>query len=287
MLITDFTGTSPNLGWRVVNDNVMGGRSDGDFAIVDKELRFTGRTNTRGGGFSSIRSQRLALNLSAFAGLRVRVRADGRRYTWRLTTDARVYGRQVSYWADFETTAGEWQDIDIAFSDFIPQFRGRLLDGPTLDTSNIQGMGLMIYDKLDGPFDLQLASVHAFAEPFSIQALRWDKRVLIVNAASANSEALQQQLMAIDATAQQFNERDMVLVTLVTDNKSKAGARDLNASDVDALRRSLSIDRGEFAVRLVGKDGSVKLTANEPVATDELYALIDKMPMRRREMQDD
>lgn len=162
-LLTDFTSASSDLGWYVVNDNVMGGRSEGDFEQATGELRFAGSTNTRGGGFSSIRTKPLQLDLSKHAGIELYVKGDGRRYTWRLTTDARWRGRQISYWADFETQDGAWSKVNIPFSSFIPQFRGLQLDGPALDTGQITGMGLMIYDKQDGPFELHLASVHAYA----------------------------------------------------------------------------------------------------------------------------
>ena len=162
LLLTEFSADSPNLGWYIVNDNVMGGRSEGDFNETKGELYFSGRTNTRGGGFSSIRTQSMRLDLSEHAGIRLRVKGDGRRYTWRLATTARWRGREISYWADFETVAGEWRTVDIPFSSFIPRFRGYELDGPALDTEVITGMGLMIYDKLDGPFEIRLASVHAF-----------------------------------------------------------------------------------------------------------------------------
>ncbi len=161
LLLTDFSPDSADLGWYVVNDNVMGGRSEGDFDETTGELYFSGRTNTRGGGFSSIRTQPLRLDLSQHSGIRLRVKGDGRRYTWRLSTTARWRGREISYWADFETVAGEWRTVDVPFSSFVPKFRGYQLDGPTLDTKEITGMGLMIYDNLDGPFELQLASVHA------------------------------------------------------------------------------------------------------------------------------
>ena len=162
LLVTDFTASSPNLAWYVVNDNVMGGRSEGGFTLEKGKLVFAGRTNTRGGGFSSIRTMPLELDLSDHEGIRVHVLGDGRRYTWRLTTDARWRDRQVSYWADFDTIDGEWTTVDIPFSAFVPQFRGYQLDGPALDTTRITGMGLMIYDKLDGPFRLQLDSVRAY-----------------------------------------------------------------------------------------------------------------------------
>ncbi|MBT8102497.1 MAG: CIA30 family protein [Gammaproteobacteria bacterium] len=162
ILLTDFNSSSSDLGWYVVNDNVMGGRSEGDFE-QQGELRFVGRTNTKGGGFSSIRTRPMQLDLSNHAGIRLNVKGDGRRYTWRLTTDARWRGRQVSYWADFETRDGTWSTVEIPFASFIPRFRGNQLDGPALDAAQITGMGLMIYDNQDGPFELHLASVHAYS----------------------------------------------------------------------------------------------------------------------------
>ena len=79
LLLTDFTGGSPDLGWYIQNDNVMGGKSEGGFQISPSELIFSGNTNTNGGGFSSIRSNPLELDLSGYSGIRVKVEADGRR----------------------------------------------------------------------------------------------------------------------------------------------------------------------------------------------------------------
>lgn len=161
-LITDFTTSSPDLGWFVVNDSVMGGRSDGGFKLENGRLLFSGSTNTNGGGFSSIRSAPVELDLSIYAGLRLNVIGDGRRYTWRLTTNARWRDRQVAYWADFDTTKGEMITVDIPFTDFVPRFRGSRLDGPDLNAGDVTSMGLMIYDNLDGPFELRIDSVQAW-----------------------------------------------------------------------------------------------------------------------------
>ena len=65
-VLADFSTNEGNPGWYVVNDNVMGGRSEGGFTIADAELRFAGRTNTDGGGFSSIRTRPVEFDLSAF-----------------------------------------------------------------------------------------------------------------------------------------------------------------------------------------------------------------------------
>ena len=162
VVLSEFTGNSPDLGWYIQNDNVMGGQSQGRFEIVSDELIFSGNTNTDGGGFSSIRTHPLQLNLSDRSGIRVNVKGDGRRYTWHLQTDARWRGRSVNYWADFNTSADEVASVDIPFTSFVPQFRGFKLNGPELNTQQITQLGLYIYDKNDGPFELILLSVEAY-----------------------------------------------------------------------------------------------------------------------------
>ena len=164
LMLTDFAADSPERDWYVQNDNVMGGRSEGGFETKEQgELIFAGSTNTNGGGFSSIRTQPFKLDLSNYDGIRLRVKADGRRYTWQLQTNALYRGFKVSYWAEFETTDGEWSTVNISFANFYPQFRGFKLDGPELDTGQITELGLYIYDKKDGPFELRLDSIEAYS----------------------------------------------------------------------------------------------------------------------------
>jgi len=162
LILSEFTGDSPDLGWYIQNDNVMGGQSQGRFQIASEELIFSGYTNTDGGGFSSIRTHPLQLDLSDRSGIRVKVKGDGRRYTWHLQTDARWRGRSVNYWADFNTSKDEVVSVDIPFTSFVPQFRGFKLDGPKLNTRQITQLGLYIYDKNNGPFELVLLSVEVY-----------------------------------------------------------------------------------------------------------------------------
>ena len=164
LLLTAFEQDSPDVGWYVQNDNVMGGQSEGAFSIHASELVFSGSTNTNGGGFSSIRSQPFELDLADYDGIRLTVKADGRRYTWSLQTDARWRGRKINYWADFDTVPGEVNVIDVPFERFLPQFRGFKLDGPKLDRSKIRAFALYQYDKTDGPFKLRLIRVEAYAK---------------------------------------------------------------------------------------------------------------------------
>lgn len=288
LLLTDFTSGSADFGWYVVNDNVMGGRSDGGFEERSGKLRFAGRTNTRGGGFSSIRTAPMRRDLSTHTGILLNVKGDGRRYTWRLTTDARWRGRPVSYWADFATDKDSWTAVSIPFDSFVPKFRGNRLDGPPLDPASITGMGLMIYDGEDGAFELHLSSVRAYSarQPVLLRDFQWKNRVLVVSAANRDDPNLQRQEKELAESAEDFADRDMLLVTLLEDSPSRAGDRALAREEAGAMLEALDIRPGSFALRLVGKDGSVKLSAENATPMSEIYALIDTMPMRQAEKAD-
>jgi NADH dehydrogenase [ubiquinone] 1 alpha subcomplex assembly factor 1 len=266
----------------------MGGQSEGDFEQEQGELSFTGRTNTSGGGFSSIRTKPLQLDLSSHAGIRLYVTGDGRRYTWRLATNARWRGRQVSYWADFETRNGTRSVVDIPFSRFIPRYRGYELDGPALDPGQITGMGLMIYDNQDGPFELHLASVRAYSTDtsFALMQYQWKSRVLVLSAPTEDDKNLREQQSEVALAPEELADRDIAIVTLLDNAISTAEDRQLTSEEAATSRTALGIRPGTFALRLIGKDGSVKLSGETATAMTEIYALIDTMPMRQREKPD-
>ena len=169
-LVTDFYQEPGSLEWFVVNDDVMGGRSSGGFELNDGSLVFTGSINTLGGGFSSIRSRGPRMDLSEYSGIRLRVRGDGRRYSWQLRTNVMYRGRELGFWSEFETTAGQWLGIDLPFAEFVPKFRGNKLDVAPPNPADIRGMGLMISDGKDGPFAIAVDSVQAYrdSEPSSL-----------------------------------------------------------------------------------------------------------------------
>ncbi|MEM8548115.1 MAG: CIA30 family protein [Pseudomonadota bacterium] len=149
--------------WITVNDNVMGGRSSGGPEFVDGKLVFAGVTNTRGGGFSSVRTREQPWELGSAKGLRVRVKGDGRVYRLDLRTDNRMGWRVVTYRAEFTTTAGQWIEVDLPFDQFSPSVFGQDMSGRTraLEPARIESLGFMIYDQKDGPFELEVDWIKA------------------------------------------------------------------------------------------------------------------------------
>lgn len=160
--------TPPRLDdWMVVDDGVMGGRSKGAAAVEQGHLLFHGTLNTRGGGFSSIRSLSLEENLGPFSGLVLRVKGDGRRYACDLRESARVQGVAATWKAMFDTRAGMWEELRLAFAAFEPTWRGRSIREQSTPSDAdfhraMRSVGFTIADKRDGPFRLLVAAIDGY-----------------------------------------------------------------------------------------------------------------------------
>ena len=160
--IFSFESVSDSHRWLATNDGVMGGLSEGRAEITrDGVLRFSGRVSLENnGGFSSIRSGPAERDLSAYDGILIRVRGDGKRYALNLRTDVQI--RAGSYRVKFDTKADEWLEIFLPFADFRATSYGvELPDAPPLDPRKIRSFGFLISDKQVGPFALDVDWIKA------------------------------------------------------------------------------------------------------------------------------
>lgn len=149
--------------WFIVNDSVMGGVSTAQGLIQDGTLTFAGNISLENnGGFSSIRRQ-FDQSLASFDGLRVRLRGDGRSYLFRMNDFTN--GRNVSHEQPFATVAGEWVEVELPFAGFTPQFRGRPIDHPPLDVTRLTSLGVMLREKDEGAFRLEIDHIALYAQP--------------------------------------------------------------------------------------------------------------------------
>lgn len=155
---------SKRLSWQVVNDGVMGGLSNGNIEISDDgKMRFSGKLSLKNnGGFTTFRSSDLELDLGRDQGLVLLVKGDGRTYEARLATDERFRSGEISFTGDFKTTKGKWEEVKIPFSDFKASFRGMSLRDRTLDPSKIRRVGILLGDKKEGPFELEIDWIRSY-----------------------------------------------------------------------------------------------------------------------------
>jgi NADH dehydrogenase [ubiquinone] 1 alpha subcomplex assembly factor 1 len=158
----DFQVASNSTVWQVVNDDVMGGVSTSQFQVLtDGWAVFSGTVRLENnGGFASIRSAPLRVNLTGLSAFVVRVRGDGQTYKFCVRTEEGFDA--PLYQCSFKTKRGEWQEHRMGFSDFVPTFRGRVLtDVPSLNPATVSSVGFLISDKQAGPFRLEIGWIKA------------------------------------------------------------------------------------------------------------------------------
>lgn len=129
-----------------------------------------------------------------------------------------------------------------------------------------------------------MASQGASAE--GVGAVQWEYRPLLLFTPSADDAELSRQTtMLADAKAGLMDRR--VAVYIVQRNRvyTAFGAPSPGAK-ADRLRRHYRVPDDRFRAILVGLDGSEKYTSDDPIPMATLFATIDGMPMRRRELRE-
>ncbi len=158
----DFEAATNSPAWQVVNDDVMGGVSTSQFQVLTNGCAvFSGTVRLENnGGFASVRSTPLRENLNGLTAFVLRVRGDGQTYKFSVRTGEGF--DTPLYQCSFKTKQGEWEEHRLAFSDFVPTFRGRVLtDVPSLNPTKVSSVGFLISDKQAGPFRLEIGWIKA------------------------------------------------------------------------------------------------------------------------------
>lgn len=156
----EFSAANEAAAFRPLNDTVMGGRSRSRMTETGSGVAvFAGEVSLENnGGFASVRTQLADAQLAGMAGIALRVRGDGR--TYRLTAQR----DRATYDIDFSTRAGEWQEIKLPFAGLRRNIRGYRPGTPPPQADQITGMGILIGDKRQGPFRLEIDWIRAYRD---------------------------------------------------------------------------------------------------------------------------
>jgi monofunctional biosynthetic peptidoglycan transglycosylase len=160
-VLCDFNSVNSLPAWQCVNDAVMGGVSTSCFEPGGGVAVFRGVVSLENnGGFASVRSSPARHNVAGCDRFVLRLRGDGQRY--QFTVRAAADFDPPLYQCAFATRCGVWQETRLAFRDFAPTFRGRVLaDAPPLNPEPVMSLGFLIADRQDGPFRLEIAWIKA------------------------------------------------------------------------------------------------------------------------------
>lgn len=96
------------------------------------------------------------------------------------------------------------------------------------------------------------------------------KRQLLIFSVSKTQDAYLQQLNILKSDPVGLDERDITIRII---------------GEEDLQRSHFNVKSNEFCIILIGKDGSEKYRSEVPISLNQLYGLIDAMPMRKQEMK--
>ena len=157
MTLFNFTTNSDISNWKIVDDVVMGGRSNGNFKLnTEGHGEYTGEISLRNnGGFSSLRYYFDSISTDNYSKFILNVKGDGKSYQFRVK-DKR--DNRYSYIFKFDTTE-DWQTIEIPFSDFYASFRGRILDIPNFKGDQMEEIAFLIGNNKEESFKLLIDTI--------------------------------------------------------------------------------------------------------------------------------
>lgn len=128
--------------------------------------------------------------------------------------------------------------------------------------------------------------------PEPLQPYHWENRLLLIFAPSPANADYQIQAEALADQQVALQERQIKLFKLFVNDKPDLYAEQLTEvtgsltrEQEVLLRQHYDIDVPPFALILIGKDGTEKFRHLAPVAPEVLYEIIDTMPMRQRELE--
>jgi len=156
-LIFDFHKEMKFDQWQVVDDVVMGGKSSGNFELDAKgNAVFSGSVSTENnGGFSSVRGELGKIRVKKDQKIILFLKGDGKKYQFRIKERRGDYYSYVCYFQ----TSGHWEQIEIPLSQMYPAFRGRQLDMPNFEGSQIEEIAFLIGNKVGEEFSLTLDKI--------------------------------------------------------------------------------------------------------------------------------
>ncbi len=118
---------------------------------------------------------------------------------------------------------------------------------------------------------------------------RWENRVVVIQAKDASSANYQKQLEEFVNSVEEFEERRIVLYQIVN---QKYKYTDFKKPSLESVWKpflkwdELKVNPDEiFKIELVGLDGGIKLESKQVVLKEDLFKLIDSMPMRKYELK--
>lgn len=153
----DFGKDKVNREWRVLNDGVMGGLSEGQVTFTKNAVQFAGTVSlANNGGFSSFRSPFQRMDLSQYKSVSLKIRTKGIACSFVMETNRRFY--VPNFKQKLVTESEDWAVLELPLAEFKQYQLGRSTGNKLTPEakSEIIRIGFITDEKREGPFKLEV-----------------------------------------------------------------------------------------------------------------------------------
>ena len=157
--IIDFGNSAEkNQEWKLLSDNIMGGVTKSKIEYTNNSVLLSGNISLDNyGGFSSIKTKYKSVDLSKYNGIKIKFKSTNQKFAF--TLEDNQDWTQPNYKREFSSKKDDtWEEVIIYFKDFqeivIGETTGNMMKSKSL--KNIVRMGIMTYEKKEGPFSLEV-----------------------------------------------------------------------------------------------------------------------------------
>jgi hypothetical protein len=112
----------------------------------------------------------------------------------------------------------------------------------------------------------------------TLYSYKWHNRVVIFNELAQDKQLVN----TLEQHKTHIEQRDIIWFVIATETMFTNAANPFPVTAINNAIKQFNVSQGDMA--LIGKDGTLKFRTHH-LNMDELFSVIDAMPMRQREMQ--
>lgn len=122
-----------------------------------------------------------------------------------------------------------------------------------------------------------------YAQSQVLSSIQWKNRVLLVMSENPNDPLVKQQVSLFSQEAEEMKDRKLILLQVFPEFYLMGGDSAIRRTSAEVYFDYKSAKKS-FELILIGLDGDEKMRRAELMRPQDLYTIIDAMPMRRYEM---
>ena len=118
----------------------------------------------------------------------------------------------------------------------------------------------------------------------NLESHKWESRLLLVLTDDTNNTIYKRQIATLKRHKKELEERKLIVYQIKKDSFRKGLRENSEWKNSSQLYSTYKKSNNDFEILLIGLDGGFKIRQTDLITCEDLFSIIDVMPMRRSEI---